>query len=126
MKNSIIFNGTVDKVSTMADGTLRVYVGTQELSYEKMAQLFSFDKSAGYFLISKQEISKEEITTIEEASEGVTPGKGKSPSKRLRGVLYYVWDQELATGTEVGFESFYNEEMDKITEHYIKKLDANK
>lgn len=126
MKNSILFNGTVDKVSTMADGTLRVYVGTQELSYEKMAQLFSFDKSAGYFLISKQEISKEEIRTIEEASEGVTPDKGKSPSKRLRSVLYHVWNTTLAVGKRVGFENFYKEELDKITEHYIKKLDANK
>ena len=101
-------------------------MGTLAELYEKMAQLFSFDKSAGYFLISKQEVLKEEITTIEEASKGITPDKGKSPSKRLRDVLYHVWDKGLVVGTKVGFESFYKAEVDKITEHYIKKLDANK
>ncbi|MBC8437117.1 hypothetical protein H8D85_02215 [bacterium] len=121
--SNIVFEGTVDKVSTMADGTLRVYVGTQEMPIDKMAKLFSFDKSAGYFLFSKHGISKEEIKAVEDTSKGVAPKNGKSPSQRLRNVLYHVWDKGLVNGTECGFEDFYLKEMNKITEHYINKLD---
>ena len=40
MKNSVIFEGGIDKVSTLADGSLRIYVGTPELAQETMVNLF--------------------------------------------------------------------------------------
>ena len=48
MKNSVIFEGGIDKVSTLADGSLRIYVGTPELSNETMVKVFSLIKKPGY------------------------------------------------------------------------------
>jgi hypothetical protein len=122
MENSIVFNGTVDKVSTMSDGTLRIYVGTQEMPLDKMAQLFSFDKQAGYFLISKQKISKNEVTAVESVSKDVTPSKGKSPSQRLRNVLYRLWETDSPDNME--FQEFYEIKIETIITHFKTKLDV--
>lgn len=122
MENSILFNGTVDRVSTMSDGTLRIYVGTQEMPYSKMAQLFSFDKQAGYFLISKKEITNNEVKVVEDASKGATPKKGKSPSQRLRNTLYKLWEKEAPEDLE--FQEYYEAKIETIINHYKTKLDV--
>ena len=51
MKNSVVFEGGIDKVSTLADGSVRVYLGTPELTNETMVNLFSLIKKPGYVLI---------------------------------------------------------------------------
>ena len=51
MKNSVVFEGGIDKVSTLADGSLRIYVGTPELAHETMVNLFGLIKKPGYVLI---------------------------------------------------------------------------
>lgn len=43
----------------------------------------------------------------------------KSPSKMLRDVLWCVWDCEKRQGQ---FETFYAAEIEKIREHYKKRL----
>ena len=54
MKNSVVFEGGIDKVSTLADGSLRIYVGTPELAHETMVNLlimlYYFSK-IGYFIL---------------------------------------------------------------------------
>lgn len=48
----------------------------------------------------------------------------KSPSRRLRGVLYYCCKQELGhEPTDDEFADFYKGEYNKIIEHYKSKLD---
>ena len=41
MKHSVVFEGGIDKVSTLADGSLRIYVGTPELANETMVNLLA-------------------------------------------------------------------------------------
>ena len=54
MKNSVVFEGGIDKVSTLADGSLRIYIGTPELSNETMVKVFSLIKKPGYVLRSNR------------------------------------------------------------------------
>jgi len=44
----------------------------------------------------------------------------KSPSKKLREVLYRLWEK---TEAESAFQKFYDVVMDKITDEFIKKLE---
>lgn len=61
---------------------------------------------------------KEKII-IEDRNAPDTPKK--SPSQRLRAVLWLWWDQETG-GTEEDFDDFYQLEMEKLILHYKNKL----
>lgn len=43
----------------------------------------------------------------------------KSPSERLRAVLFLLWERSTKDKTE---EDFYQSEMDRVIEHYKSKL----
>lgn len=47
----------------------------------------------------------------------------KTPSKRLRNVLYRIWEQEHSNNSVPIFKDFYKTEMEKIITHYKGKLD---
>jgi len=46
--------------------------------------------------------------------------KQKSPSERLRGVYYNLWEQD-AEGHEE-FETYYNSKMEKLIIHFKKMI----
>ena len=58
MKKTVIFEGGVNKISTLADGTLSINIHTQELPEETMMRVFSLRKTPGMVLISSDDISK--------------------------------------------------------------------
>ena len=68
MKNSVVFEGGIDKVSTLADGSLRIFVGTPELSRETMVNVFNLIKQPGYVLISTNAINQDQIDAVEKAT----------------------------------------------------------
>lgn len=68
MKNSVVFEGGIDKVSTLADGSLRIYVGTPELSNETMVNIFKLIKQPGYVLVSTSVINQDQIDAVEKAT----------------------------------------------------------
>ena len=128
MKNSVIFEGGIDKVSTLADGSLRLFIGTPELSNETMVKIFSLIKRQGYVLISTKEISQEQIDAVETSTANMEFSE-KTPSQRLRGVLYILWEKlqpkENDQGIEkfVDFDLFYKRKLNEIINHYKKQLD---
>jgi hypothetical protein len=108
---------TISKLSTMADRGIRVQIDTQELTPEYGALLFSLKDSFGYFTFTERPIEADEV----EVPEYVPDFKNeKSPSQRLRAVLYLMWQN---TDKKISSEQFYREQMDKIIEHYKGKLD---
>ena len=74
MKNSVVFEGGIDKVSTLADGSLRLFIGTPELANETMVNVFNLIKKPGYVLISTNSINQEQIDAVEKATTN-TPFK---------------------------------------------------
>lgn len=102
---------------------------------------FRKDKSATLVFNSARELSKEEREMILEAglndelgwvcwspnkiqiddlpTEPATDDK-KTPSKRLRAVLFILWQQQGSNGD---FETFYRERMDKLVDMIKAKLD---
>ena len=130
MKNSVVFEGGIDKVSTLADGSLRVYLGTPELSNETMVNLFGLIKKPGYVLISANHINQDQIDAVEKATTNAEFSE-KTPSQRMRGVLYKLWEKTQPktlngyTGEMeyIDFDLFYKRQMNKIIDHFKTKLD---
>ena len=129
MKNSVVFEGGIDKVSTLADGSLRLYVGTPELSNETMVKIFSLIKKQGYVLISTNNINQDQIDAVEHSTAN-TEFNEKTSSQRMRGVIYKLWEQmqpkqtNVDTGSleYVDFDLFYKRKMNEIINHLKTKL----
>jgi len=129
MKNSVIFEGGIDKVSTLADGSLRIYVGTPELSNETMVKVFSLIKKPGYVLVSTSSFNQEQIDAVEKATVNAEFSE-KTPSQRLRGVFYKLWEQTQPKSMNgdtgeleyVDFDLFYKRQMNKLIDHFKTKL----
>ena len=129
MKNSVVFEGGIDKVSTLADGSLRIYVGTPELSNETMVNVFSLIKRPGYVLVSTSQIKQEQIDAVEKATTDYEFNE-KTSSQRLRAVIYKLWEkiqpkQMNGDGQleHVDFDLYYKAKMNKIINHLKTQLD---
>jgi hypothetical protein len=128
MSNTVIFDGGVETIATRADGSIKVVVGSQELSSDTMTRLFDLRRKTGYVLISTKEISQEQIDAVETSTNNMEFSE-KTPSQRLRGVLYVLWEKtqpkENDQGVEkfVDFDLFYKRKLNEIINHYKKQLD---
>ena len=130
MKNSVVFEGGIDKGSTLAAGSLRVYLGTPELSNETMVNLFGLIKKPGYILISTNTGNQDQIDAVEKATTNAEFSE-KTPSQRMRGVMYKLWEKtqpKTMNGDSgemeyVEFDLFYKRQMNKIIDHFKTKLD---
>ena len=124
MKKTVIFEGGVNKVSTLADGTLSINIHTQELPDETMMRVFSLRKSPGMVLISSDDISKAEQEEVEKFTTDFEVGKTKTSSQRLRAVLYRVWEQEGQPRGYTDFPVFYESQMERIINKYKSTLET--
>ena len=124
MKKTVIFEGGVNKVSTLADGTLSINIHTQELPEETMMRVFSLRKSPGMVLISSDDISKAEQEEVEKFTTDFEVGKTKTASQRLRAVLYRVWEQEGQPRGYTDFPLFYESQMERIINKYKSTLET--
>ena len=124
MKKTVIFEGGVNKVSTLADGTLSVNIHTQELPDETMMRVFSLRKCPGMVLISSDDISKAEQEEVEKFTTDFEVGKTKTASQRLRAVLYRVWEQEGQPRGYTDFPVFYESQMERIINKYKSTLET--
>ena len=101
-------------VRAKADGSLGVTLSTPELAADEKAVFMEW--------------MNRDLTMLLQADEagigGVKEIKGefdrKTPSQRLRDVLYVWWKQIEGAGE---FDDFYRKQMDKIIEAYKAKLE---
>lgn len=110
----------IEGVSTRKDRTVRVTFGTQELTPASAAQLFSMANQYAYVAIKTEEFLSDEMAALDDLSTEGEPNR--TPSKRLRSVLYVNWKQD-AEGYE-DFRNYYLYKMERIIEHFKGRLDA--
>lgn len=98
-----------------ADRSYRIAFETRQLSGEELAILGDNFHGEGWLVFSPNELQAEDVP-VTDADAGV-----KSPSQRLRSVLY-VWWQQL--GSPGSFEVFYQTQYSKLIEYVKEKLDG--
>jgi hypothetical protein len=103
--------GVVRKVS---DKTMNLRFNTDESSSEELAIWDGFAGMTGYLAFSLDNIQEEDIPVED------TEFQAKTPSQRLRGCIFRLFEQEESQGN---FNDYYNTYMEKIMNVIKNKLD---
>jgi len=121
--NSFIFSAIVESVATRADKTLKITLGSNELSPEGYANLFKLHQKFVEVLINEDGVDDVDIRKLDEATfDEHDKRQTKSPSQRLRNVFFLLWEQN-----KEGFEDFkdyYAKKMEAVLEYYKAKIDG--
>lgn len=116
----IMFAAQVEGLRSRKDKTVALTLGTQELNPEKAGKLFNTNGHlVTCYLSIKEHISDEQKEIIDSVE---APAQGKTPSQRMRSVLYRLW--ESANEGYTDFNLFYLHKMDVMIEHLKSKIKA--
>jgi hypothetical protein len=108
----------ISKITTMHDRTLRLQIECLELPADQEAVIFSARHASGWVLFAETELQVEDVVDLPDVQ---IDKNDKTPSQRLRAVLYRLWEQS-SKATYPEFEIFYRAKMDKLIEGYKIKL----
>ena len=108
---------TIEGIGTLKDGGLSIRLHSQELSGEDTLLLLGYKNSFGYMLFQEQGFKDDEDLKLEAIRKDT---QGKSPSQRMRAVIYKLWEQG---GRQGSFDTYYGEYMEKILNQVKEKLD---
>lgn len=114
----ILLPAIIETVASRKDSTIKIVLGTQELSPARAGEVLSLMNKLATVYISNAEIDPKEIDQVDKINPDL-PGKTKS--QRLRGVLFKLFEQ----GNE-GFKSFdeyYSHHMERIIDHLKNKIE---
>lgn len=113
----IILPAQINPPRLRKDGSASMSFDTRELTAEEIFTIMTLRHSEGWVAFAPNE---NELETPEEPAEV----DQKSPSDRLRAVMFVWYKQETEKGTFVGlFDTFRKEKMEVIIEGVKKKLD---
>ena len=114
----ILISGIIEGLSTRKDKTCKLVIGTNELIPSQMSDLFNLNQQFCYLGLKKEPFIKDESDLIESLKADFD--SLKTPSQRLRGILYRNFEQDDKGYRD--FNTYYLSEMDRICEHYKQKL----
>ena len=109
----------LESIKTRRDRTISLVFGTQELTPEKASELFGYVDKYCYLAVKSEDFNRNEIDAINNLKVDYDD-QSKTPSKRLRGVLYRNW--ELNNEGFKKFELYYDTKMEAIITHFKGKL----
>ena len=109
----------LESYRSLVDKSLKVQFVTLEPTPEQVMGIAGGIGQFGYLAFKVEPFKKEELKAIEDL-EADYEDTGKTPAQRLRGVLYVNFKNN-AEGFD-SFTRFYDHHMEKILEHYKKKL----
>jgi len=104
-------------IKSLKDGSVSVTVETQELSPGKAGELFALRNKICYVYFSERQIELPEIKMIDKMEPEMT---GKTPSLRLRNVLFLLWKQDPEGYPDD--TSYYRAKMEQIITTYKSNL----
>ena len=100
-----------------ADGGMSLRFSTQELSVEDKVKAGEFVNKCGWILFSANEFNDAEVPTENAPVDG-----WKSPSERLRNVLYVLFKKENPNAGGDEFNAYYQKRLEKIIEQIKEKI----
>jgi hypothetical protein len=120
MKDVLLLPAQIEAVSTRKDKTVRLTVGTQEMTPAMAGELYRLQNALVFLAIKETEFGEHERAEIDGLESEFVDDTKKKPSARLRAVLYRVWEQDNKGFAD--FNLFYLHEMERIISHYKAKL----
>ncbi len=115
----ILLPSQVEGISSRKDKTIKLTLGTQELSPNQAAELFNLNQQFCYVAIKPEPFTRDESESIDSLKADLD--NSKTPSQRLRGILYLNYQQDNKGYKD--FTTYYIAEVERICEHYKNKLD---
>ena len=116
----LILPSYIESYRSLKDKTYKITVETQEMTPQQLGELGMNLGEFGYLAFKKEPFKKEETDMLESLEADYGDGK-KSPSQRLRGVLYRIWEKK-PEGYE-DFNLYYQFRLEKVITHFKSKLD---
>lgn len=113
----ILIPAYITGVNALKDKSVKIVIVTQELTPEKAGELFGINGQLVTTYISAKGLTPADKDLIDQLEPDMP---GKSPSQRLRNVLYLLWQK-----SNEGFKDknlHYIHYMEKIIEEYKSKL----
>jgi len=98
------------------DNGLALSFRTNELSNEEKVTAMQFHQSFGYVLFRQNQFAEADVPDTDAPTD-----EDKTPSQRLRSVLYILFQQKGEPGTN--FELFYRDQMNRAIERVKRLLD---
>lgn len=113
----ILTAAQLDGYSRRKDRTISLRFITQEQDSNAIALIDSYVDQYGYLLFQFEGYSEDQLQELAGAKADLD--RGKTKSQRLRAVLYKVWEKNPI----LDFDTFYNQKMDAIIEHFKSQID---
>jgi len=111
----------VEAIATRVDGSIKIVLSTYELNTHSAVKLFDLRKTEALMYLSSESISQEELDTLDAFKISGDNNDGKTPSQRLRSVLYVYWKQHKQKDIE--FDIFYLRYMNRMIDKIKDKLE---
>lgn len=111
----INLKGYFTRFGSKTDGSFSLAFTTQELTPEYAAEFARNLNLFGHIIFKEGDIQESEIPKDVAVDEDA-----KTPSQRLRAVIFLNWKQKN-DGSD--FDVFYRKEINKLIEYYKGKLD---
>jgi hypothetical protein len=120
MNEGMLLAAIMENVSTRRDGTIKLTLGSQEVSQGKAGELFTMqNKILAVYLSIKETIPQAVLDHVDSVDVDI-PGKTKS--QRQRAVLYRIW--ELQKEGHKTFESYYAAKMEEHISNLKQVLES--
>jgi len=116
----IIFPAQLESYRSLKDKTIKVVFETNELTPEQMLGVAGSLQQFGYLAFKNEPFKNNEKEVIENLKADYED-TGKTPSQRMRGVLFVNYEQKNE-GYKT-FTDYYNAKMEVMINHYKNKLD---
>jgi len=115
----ITLSAQLEGMSSRADRSWKLIFGTQELTPEEIGRLGKAQQNICFLAINPDPFTSEQKEAIENTKADLVD-TGKSPSERLRGVLFVNWKTN-AEGYDL-FHDYYITKYEKLINHFKSKL----
>lgn len=107
----------IGAIRTLKDGSVSINFETMELAPQRAAEIFALRNKIACVYISPKAIDRTEIDFVNKIDPLMG---GKTPSERLRNVLF-VWHQQDHQGFN-DFDSFYKSKIEMLIDNVKSNL----
>ena len=102
----------------LLDGTRRLTIYTQEVPPEQLFEVIKHSGKLGVFCFAEGDIKEEDLKVLPQIK---TESWEKTPSQRLRAVLFLIWSKGK---NQKSFDEFYISWMNDLINKLKEKLDG--